>query len=161
VGSQSIVESIVDTVRDSGIVPGRVELEITESAISRDDQVARDVLQRLREHGFPLAIDDFGTGYSSMAQLRELPFDTLKLDRSFVASLGGERGSASNAIIASLLHLSRSMHMSVIAEGLETRDELEALRELGCQYGQGYLFAMPLPQRLLLRTLQSGYIEQG
>ena len=148
-------------VRDSGIPPGRIELEITESTISRDDQASRDVLQRLRAHGFLLAIDDFGTGYSSMAQLRELPFDTLKLDRSFVAGLGGERSSASNAIISSLLHLSRSMDMSVIAEGVETRAEWNALQQLGCQYGQGYLFAKPQSQRQLLQTLQSGCLEKG
>ena len=161
IGSPAIVESLVDAVGASGMAPDRVELEITESAISRDDQVARDVLQRLRHHGFHLAIDDFGTGYSSMAQLRELPFDTLKLDRSFVTGLGGERSSASNAIISSLLHLSRSMNMSVIAEGVETTAEWNALQELGCQYGQGYLFAMPQSQQRLLVTMQSGRVEKG
>lgn len=159
IGSPSIVDSIVGAVRASGMEPSRVKLEITESAIARDDQMARNVLQSLREHGFPLAIDDFGTGYSSMAQLRELPFDTLKLDRSFVTGLDGERSSASNAIISSLLHLSRSMNMSVIAEGVETTDEWKALQDLGCQYGQGYLFARPQSQGQLLRTLQSGYVD--
>ena len=156
-----IVESILEAVRDTGMPPARVELEITESAISRDDQAARGVLQRLRGHGFQLAIDDFGTGYSSMAQLRELPFDTLKLDRSFVTGLGGERSSASNAIISSLLHLSRSMGMSVIAEGVETRAEWKALQQLGCQYGQGYLFARPQSQRLLLRSVHAGYLDHA
>ena len=161
IGSPLIVESIVEAVRATGIDPSRVELEITESAISRDDQVARNVLQGLREHGFPLAIDDFGTGYSSMAQLRELPFDTLKLDRSFVTGLDGEQSSASNAIISSLLHLSRSMNMSVIAEGVETGGEWKALQELGCQYGQGYLFARPQSQGRLLSILRSGYLDVG
>ena len=161
IGSPSIVESILEAVRDTGMPPARVELEITESAISRDDQAARGVLQRLRGHGFQLAIDDFGTGYSSMAQLRELPFDTLKLDRSFVTGLGGERSSASNAIISSLLHLSRSMGMSVIAEGVETRAEWKALQQLGCQYGQGYLFARPQSQRLLLRSVHAGYLDHA
>jgi EAL domain-containing protein (putative c-di-GMP-specific phosphodiesterase class I) len=161
IGSPSIVESILETVRDTGMLPARVELEITESAISRNDQAARGVLQRFRGHGFQLAIDDFGTGYSSMAQLRELPFDTLKLDRSFVAGLGGERSGASNAIISSLLHLSRSMNMSVIAEGVETRAEWKTLQQLGCQYGQGYLFARPQSQRQLLRTVHAGYLDHA
>ena len=159
IGSPSIVASIVDSVQASGIIPGRVELEITESAIARDDQAARKVLHQLREQGFRLCIDDFGTGYSSMGQLRELPFDRLKLDRSFVAGISGERGVASLAIIDSLLHLSRSMDLSVVAEGVETEVECRALQEMGCQYAQGYLFAMPEPQKQLLPLLWSGRLR--
>ena len=159
IGSPSIVASVVEAVRSSGLDPDVVELEITESAIARDDQGARKVLQELRTQGFRLSIDDFGTGYSSMVQLRELPFDRLKLDRSFVAGLSGERSTASRAIIDSLLHLSRSMDLSMIAEGVETEAEFRALREMGCQYAQGYLFAKPQPQQQLLPMLKAGYLR--
>ncbi|RYG14210.1 MAG: EAL domain-containing protein [Burkholderiales bacterium] len=159
VGSPDIVDTIVAIVRDSGLTVDRVELEITESAVARDDKVARNVMRDLRARGLRLSIDDFGTGYSSMGQLRELPFNRLKLDRSFVAGIDGGTNSASCAIIDSLLHLSRSMDLSVIAEGVETEAELRALTDMGCQYAQGYLFAKPLSQRQVLPLLKAGYLH--
>lgn len=152
-GSPGIVDSILESVRGAGLPPGRVELEITESTVVHDDVSIRKVVQQLRSLGFKLVIDDFGTGHSSMAQLLELPFDKLKLDRSFVAAITGERGDVSRAIISALLQLGESLHLPVTAEGVETEVEARALRELGCQYGQGYLFSYPQSQADVLRVL--------
>ena len=156
--SPGFLASVQDTVRRTGLAPQRLELEITESSIVRDKGVTRGVLEALRRHGFRIAIDDFGTGYSSLSQLRELPFDTLKLDRSFVAALGGEHADSSRAIIASLLQLSASMNLSVTAEGVETHAECTVLRDLSCQHAQGYLLAVPEPQHRVRALLRYGYL---
>lgn len=154
--SARIVESIHDTILRSGVRPDRVELEVTESSIARDDHVARSVLHDLRDLGIHLAIDDFGTGYSSMAQLRELPFDKLKLDRSFVVGLNNAHETASHAIIASLLHLSNVMKMSFIVEGVENHNELKSLLELGCRQAQGYLFGKPMTEQQMAALIVAG-----
>ncbi|MBD9478905.1 EAL domain-containing protein [Pseudoxanthomonas sp. PXM02] len=144
--SPTLVESVLDILHRAGMPPGRLELEITESVLARDPAAARSMLQRLRKAGIRVAIDDFGVGYSSMAQLRELPFDGIKLDRSFAtALLQDEARDMTCSIIASVVHLARSMHLTVTAEGVETELQFQALRGLGCTLVQGYLFGLPGP----------------
>ncbi len=148
--SPSWVDSVLDVLHRVGMPAGRLELEITESVLARDPAAARDVLRRLRQTGVRIAIDDFGVGYSSMAQLRELPFDTIKLDQSFAAALlQDEARDMTCSIIASVVHLARSMHLAVTAEGVETRQQLDLLRGLGCTSLQGYLFGRPRPLAVL------------
>lgn len=153
--SRAIATLIKSYIRAAGLPPERVELEITESSLARDDGVACEVLKQLRSAGVHLSIDDFGTGYSSMSQLRDLPFDKIKIDRSFVASLGNTLSDASQSIVASLMHLSRLMNLTVVAEGVENAEQLDALRKLGCRYVQGFYFSEPVDADAMLGIIRS------
>lgn len=138
------VEGVMAVLRRLGLPPSRLELEVTETALTRDPGRARAALQRLRALGVRTAIDDFGVGYSSMAQLRELPFDRIKLDQSFIAALLHEPASGmTHSIIASLVLLANTMHLDITAEGVEQEGQLQRLRALGCPSVQGYLFGPP------------------
>jgi Amt family ammonium transporter len=117
-----------------------LKLEVTESVVMENAQVALETLQRLREMGVRLLVDDFGTGYSSLSYLDRFPFHTVKVDQSFVKGLKG----TVTPIVRTILDLARSLGMDVIAEGIETADQMQALRDAECGYGQGYLFARPL-----------------
>jgi EAL domain-containing protein (putative c-di-GMP-specific phosphodiesterase class I) len=124
--------------------PSRMILELTETATMLDTKHAEQILGHLREQGFKLSIDDFGTGYSSMAQLANLPFTELKIDKSFVMTM--ENSSKSRKVIASTLKLAESLGLETIAEGIENSMAAIGLRELGCRYGQGYFFARPMDE---------------
>lgn len=128
---------------DYGIDPGRIELEITESMALTETETVVDTLGRLRRFGVSIAVDDFGSGFSSLGHLRRLPLDRLKIDRAFVADLSsGDSGSTLARTIVQLGHL---LGLSVIAEGVETREQLDALRAMGCQEVQGFYFSPPAP----------------
>lgn len=129
----------------SGITPGRVELEITETVLLRDLDVIRGILQDVRERGVRIALDDFGTGYSSLTWLQRLPVDTVKLDRSFVGDLLSPGRSPSLDILGSVTDLAHALGKQVVAEGVETRAQRDHLVALGCDFGQGYLFGRPEP----------------
>ena len=120
-----------------------INLEITESVVVQDAEREGQALDDLVSMGLQLHVDDFGTGYSSLAMLHELPISTLKIDRSFVTGLGGQRDTSE--VIRAVVALGHNLEMSVVAEGIETEDQLETIRTLGCDLGQGYLFARPLP----------------
>lgn len=133
-----------DTITEVGIDPATVSLEITESiAISNPDRAVR-IMRQLRALGVRISLDDFGTGYSSLGHLHRYPFDTLKLDRSFVAEMGAERGKVGRGIVRAVLDLASTMELSVIAEGLETPRQCEDLRAMGCTYGQGFFYSRPV-----------------
>ena len=136
-------ERISEILESTGTNPAQLHLEITESAIMRDQQLAIRTLRKLRELGLKLDLDDFGTGYSSLASLHLFPLDVLKIDRSFVANIG--RGRDFAALVHAVSQLARNMGIAVVAEGIETPDQLQMLQALDCQFGQGYLFAKPLP----------------
>jgi EAL domain-containing protein (putative c-di-GMP-specific phosphodiesterase class I) len=102
-------------------------------------------MQTLRGHGVRLALDDFGTGYSSLSYLHQFPLDVLKVDRSFITALGAENGGSAHAVLRAVCSLGRALGLHVVAEGIETRRQMETLRLLGCDYGQGYLFSPPRP----------------
>ncbi|MFT3669574.1 MAG: EAL domain-containing protein [Pseudoxanthomonas sp.] len=139
------VDAVRDVLHRVGLPPSRLELEVTESALAREPAAAREVLARLRGSGIRIAIDDFGVGYSSMAQLRELPFDHIKLDQSFAAGLLQDARATTVAIIAAILQLARTLQVPVTAEGVEQQAQLDALRALGCASVQGFLLGRPAP----------------
>ena len=138
-----LVPSVERALRDSGLAPERVVLEITESTLMHDARTALGVLRRLKDLGVSLAIDDFGTGYSSLGYLRRFPLDVLKIDKSFVDGLGSDPGGIE--IVAAVVGLAHALGLQVVAEGVETHRQLAALQELGCDYAQGYLFSPPVP----------------
>ena len=153
----SLAVSVASALADSGLPPESLELEMTESVlVQHDDELVR-TLQRLRELGIGLALDDFGTGYSSLSYLSRFPFSRIKIDRSFVAGLGGPHSAA---IVRAVIELGRQFHMSVTAEGVETAEQRDTLRAAGCPELQGYLFsparpAQDIPAMLALRPGRS------
>lgn len=152
--NRSIVDSIKNTVGKYEIDHTLIHLEVTESAyIENPDQMCL-VVQELQSCGFTILMDDFGTGYSSMNMLYTLPLDVLKVDRSFVQVL--KANDRSRHIIASLFDLGKNLHFPVIAEGVETEEQLECLKGLGCKFVQGYLFSKPLPQADFMQLLAGG-----
>ena len=135
-------ERLIDRVRQAGVKPSQVQVEITETAIFDDNGRAARTLDRLRAEGFQIALDDFGTGYSSLFNVRNFALDCIKIDKSFVDSMGRETQSA--AIINSVAQLARSLGLRVVAEGVETEIQFQALRLAGCTHMQGYMFGQPM-----------------
>ena len=135
-------DSLRTILGETGLDPGRLWLEITESVLLDDVDAAVEALGRLRDLGVRLAIDDFGTGYSSLSYLRRFPVDVLKIDKEFVAALltGPEDAALAHAIV----RLAHTLRLGTVAEGIETPEQLAELSRLGCELGQGYLFARPL-----------------
>lgn len=127
----------------SGLAAGRLELEITESVLLQEDQASLTILRELSRQGVRIALDDFGTGFSSLAYLLRFPIDKIKIDQSFVTGLPDRRES--EAVIRAVISMSRSLGISVTAEGVETAEQLEALHRLGCDDVQGYLISRPVP----------------
>jgi len=125
------------------ISPKLLELEITESCLMEDPGEAVRQLRALREAGVRITVDDFGTGYSSLAYLTQLPLSTLKIDRGFVSAAMSNPSSA--MIVKAVIDLARNLRFSVVAEGIETVEQVEFLRQQGCEQGQGYLFGKPMP----------------
>gem|GEM_PF-655527 len=148
---EGLVEQVSKTLEITKIRPSTLKLEITESTAMENAERSADILNRLKELGVQLSIDDFGTGFSSLSQLHRLPFDTLKIDRSFVNEVG-ENGENSE-ILQTIISLAKNLKMKVIAEGIETEDQLALLRNLGCEYGQGYLLAKPMPREEMEKQL--------
>lgn len=141
----SLVARVTAALRHNGWTPEQLCLELTETALTEDLDTALRALVRLRATGAQIAVDDFGTGYSSLTHLQRLPIDTIKIDRSFVQSLGESGGTDRSTIATAVLGIAHAMGLGAVAEGVETRAQLNALRELGCPLGQGYLFSVPVP----------------
>lgn len=143
------------------IAEGTLKLEITESALGADPQ-ARHALERLRQLGAGLAIDDFGTGLSTLSQLKDLPFDTVKIDRSFLARHGGTQDESDGGVIlGSIVALAHDLRRSVIVEGVENEADAQWLREMGCEYAQGFHFSPPLPASEALNFIALRYDTVG
>ena len=134
--------SLLAIVREAGADPRRIEVEITETMLMRSLEQSIEILGQLRSVGMGVSVDDFGVGYSSLGQLRRLPATALKIDRSFIANAPGDPSSAS--ITEAIIAMSRSLGLRVVAEGVETRAQLEFLRASHCDAFQGYLFSKPL-----------------
>ena len=147
----NLADSISDTLKRHRLDSKHIVLEITESAIMTDSEAGTSVLQELKQSGFVISIDDFGTGYSSLSQLKQLPVDELKIDKSFVMDLGSSREDA--LIVRSTVELAHGMGLKVIAEGVETKEGKELLKSMNCDVGQGYLFSKPLPADEFLEWL--------
>jgi diguanylate cyclase (GGDEF)-like protein len=137
--SGTLALKIVAALAASGLAAGRLELEITEAVLIRDDEAALEILHQLRAIGVRIALDDFGTGYSSLSYLQRFPFDKIKIDRCFVADIAEPNGSSS--IVQAVVNIAAARHMTTTAEGVETRQQMELLRSLGCAEMQGYLFS--------------------
>ena len=148
-----LVADIQDMLAHHGVPGFGLELEITESTIMDNADMAAAVLRRLKNLDLSVAIDDFGTGYSSLSYLNHFPIDVLKIDRSFVAQM--QDCEDSRKIVQIIAMLAKALDLSIVAEGVETRDQLLILRELGCDFAQGYLFARPLPVAEATRLLST------
>jgi diguanylate cyclase (GGDEF)-like protein len=155
--------TVMNALASAGLGPGRLELEITESVFLNDDDGTDSMFSRLKALGVRLALDDFGTGYSSLGYLKKAPFDKIKIDQSFVrgAAIKGNRNSA---IIKAIVSLAEALGMDTTAEGAETQDELDLIRQLGCSHIQGYVYGRPLPAPDVLvqqHGLQGIILPQG
>jgi EAL domain-containing protein (putative c-di-GMP-specific phosphodiesterase class I) len=138
-------------IQSAGIEPGALTLEITEGATMGNPERAIATLLQLRDLGVKLSIDDFGTGYSSLSYLHRFPLHTLKIDRSFIARIDGSFQSFQ--VVHSIMSLANNLGIAVVAEGIETVEQVGHLRALLCQFGQGYHFSRPLPQADVLQLL--------
>jgi EAL domain-containing protein (putative c-di-GMP-specific phosphodiesterase class I) len=136
-----LVQRVSGMLQATGCPAASLRLEITEGAAIKDAARARVVLAQLRALGVRISLDDFGTGYSSLSYLQSLPLDVLKIDRSFVAGIGTDKDKGE--IVKLIVGLARTLKLEIVAEGTETEAQVEYLRQLGCQFGQGYFFAKP------------------
>ncbi len=137
----NLVEDIGSLMRELKLPPQALKLELTESTVMGDPSAAVEMLQQIKSLGISLAIDDFGTGYSSLSYLHRFPLDTLKIDRSFISSIGNGEDTE---IARTILPMALNLHLDVVAEGIETIEQLVLLKKLQCKYGQGYYFSKPL-----------------
>jgi diguanylate cyclase (GGDEF)-like protein len=149
----NLPEVVLGALRQSGLAPTRLELEITETLLIDDYEGSLATLHRLREQGVRVALDDFGTGYSSLTYLRQFPFDRIKIDKAFVGEMTTRPDCA--AIVSAVAGLGRSLSIDITAEGIETRDQLIMVRASGCTEAQGYLFGKPVPAADLARKLET------
>lgn len=140
----NVYQAVLNAINQSGLDPRRLELEITESVLLRDEANTHDTLLKLRNLGVRIALDDFGTAYASLGYLRSFPFDKIKIDRSFVRDLDFAKRKDCVAIIGAVSGLARQMHMRTVAEGIETRDHVETVVGAGCDELQGYYFSGPV-----------------
>ncbi|HLM66340.1 MAG TPA: EAL domain-containing protein, partial [Longimicrobium sp.] len=148
-----VVEDVQRTLREFGVDPARLIIEVTETSFVEDFQTAASVLAALREHGVGICLDDFGTGYSSLGYLRQFGFDRLKIDRSFIQRIGDS--SADEAIVRSIVALAEALDLTLTAEGVETAAQRSVLLRLGCRDAQGFLFARPMDLSQLAAWVQA------
>ncbi|MGX4801526.1 bifunctional diguanylate cyclase/phosphodiesterase [Bradyrhizobium guangdongense] len=148
---RTLALKVAAALAESGLAPERLELEITETVLIRDDEEALTILQQLRELGVRIALDDFGTGYSSLSYLHRFPFDKIKIDRSFISDIGEPEDSS--PIVQAVVHMAAARHMATTAEGVETEAQREVLRQLGCSQMQGWLFSPAVPAAKLKQLL--------
>ncbi|MEO6137885.1 MAG: EAL domain-containing protein [Luteimonas sp.] len=143
---------------DTGFDPAKLRIEVTEGTLLGDPTAVAKVLQRLRDACIEAALDDFGTGYSSLGYVHRFPLKMIKIDKSFVAPLGQEDAPRSLAVISAILALARSLGLEVVAEGIETEQQLRILRDMGCVYGQGYFFGRPKPADYWITLEKNGSV---
>lgn len=141
--SGTLVATVADALRKSGLAAKRLELEITESSLLENSFETTQILGGLKELGVSIALDDFGTGYSGLGYLNSFPFDKIKIDRSFIMDIGVRKKS--EELVRAAVNIGHSLQMRTLAEGIETKEQLDFLRALGCEEGQGYLFSQAIP----------------
>jgi diguanylate cyclase (GGDEF)-like protein/PAS domain S-box-containing protein len=146
-----ITRKVSDALRASGLPSGRLTLEVTETSVLGDFDVALETLNTMRDMGVSIALDDFGTGFSSLTYLRQFPVKAIKIDRSFISGLGSNEDDT--AIVASLISLGAAIGVDVVAEGVETAEQRDRLRALGCRFGQGFLWSPAVPAARLRSTI--------
>jgi EAL domain-containing protein (putative c-di-GMP-specific phosphodiesterase class I) len=140
---KGLADHVESLLMQSGMASSQLGLEMTESSLIPNIDTALEVLEGLRALGISISMDDFGTGYSSLSYLHSFPIDVLKIDRSFVGRM--TEGDQALQIVRTIIELARVLEIDVVAEGIETAEQYQLLREMGCRFGQGYLFARPLP----------------
>jgi len=155
--SQTLALNIAAALAASGLAASRLELEITEAVLIRDDEVALDILNQLHAIGVRIALDDFGTGYSSLSYLQRFPFDKIKIDRAFIKDLADT--GASSAIVQAVVNIAAASDMTTTAEGVETEQQRNLLRVLGCTEMQGYLFSRPVPAADIRKLLSAHHLK--
>ncbi len=147
------IDLLSGIIEQNGEDPATIKLKITETLMMEDPDHAAEALKKLKTLGVMIAIDDFGTGYSSLSYLHQFPLDTLKIDRAFVINM--DKSKSSNRIVRSIANLALSLEMDIVAEGIEEKTQMDDLRELGCQYGQGYFMAKPMSARQISELIES------
>lgn len=152
--NRQIIDDVAHALQKWNVAPSSLCLELTESAVMSEPERALDILRELDAMGVSLSIDDFGTGYSSLSYLKQLPVDELKIDKSFV--IGMDKGNDDSVIVRSTIELAHNLHLSVVAEGVETQQMRDQLASLGCDVLQGYLFSRPIPAIEFFRHLSEG-----
>jgi EAL domain-containing protein (putative c-di-GMP-specific phosphodiesterase class I) len=150
---RDFVDGIEQVLKDTGLEPALLELEITEGVLMQNIDATVTALNRIKALGVRLAIDDFGTGYSSLSYLRRFPVDVLKIDQSFIRSLSSDSNDA--ALVSAIISLGRSLKLTIIAEGVETLQQLDFLKAHQCEEGQGYYFSKAVEPDAFVRYLQS------
>jgi len=150
---QDLAETVIRILDETNLAPQHLELELTESSIMQNSEQAANVLRRLKGMGIKISIDDFGTGFSSLASLKRLPIDALKVDKSFVSDATTDSDDA--ALVMAIITLAHNLRLKVVAEGVETEEQLRFLHLLHCDEIQGYLFSKPLPSDLLISLLDT------
>jgi EAL domain-containing protein (putative c-di-GMP-specific phosphodiesterase class I) len=151
---KDFLERIVNILSESELDPQSLELELTESSIMENPEIAAEILEGLRKLGISIAIDDFGTGYSSMSYLKRFCVDTLKIDKSFVSGVATDAHNA--AMVKAMITLAHDLDLRVVGEGIETESELAFLNRFSCDEGQGYLFSKPQPAKIAESFLSAG-----
>jgi EAL domain-containing protein (putative c-di-GMP-specific phosphodiesterase class I) len=159
--SGTLVDDVLGVIADSGLPAGHLTIELTETSLARDPQQASEQFATLREHGVRIAIDDFGTGYSSLSAVASLPVDVLKVDRSLVAGPGPNGAAPPEAILGAVSALGAALGMKVLAEGVETRGQVDMARRVGCTYAQGFHLSRPLVAERLTSLLEEGLRRTG
>ena len=144
--TKDFVGLVGDVIRETGIKPERLELELTETAMMQDRERAAAILKQLTEMGVTVAVDDFGTGYSNLSYLIDFSFHKLKIDRSFVSRIDTDQNSG--AVVSTIVGLSRALGVHAIAEGVETESQATLLRAAGCDVFQGFLYGRPAPLKV-------------
>ena len=150
---------IAEVLKETGLDPESLELELTETVVMEDAQATLGILETLKSLGVRLAIDDFGTGYSSLAYLKRFPVDTLKIDRLFIAGL--DKNVEDEVIVAAMIELARGLGLTVVPEGVETLEQLRRLRKAGCDVAQGFYFSRPLPTEAVAALLRRNQLGDG
>jgi diguanylate cyclase (GGDEF)-like protein len=149
---EGFVAQVASILRETGLPPSQLVIEITESAFSEEGAEVVEILSELRRLGVRVSIDDFGTGYSSLSRLRDLPVDELKIDRSFVTQLGGQ---VDGTLVSTIVHLAQELSLGTVAEGVEELAQMDRLRELGCVLAQGHLIAWPSEATVIEQMLRT------
>jgi EAL domain-containing protein (putative c-di-GMP-specific phosphodiesterase class I) len=154
----NVAEMALRALVETGLSADRLEFEITEGVLLEDTDQNLDMLRQIKHAGISIALDDFGVGYSSLAYLTVFPFDKVKIDRSFVAKVDR---SETQAVVSSIVQLCRSLNLQLVAEGIETEEQVDLVTALGIEFGQGYYFSRPLPFREIAELLRSKHATRG
>jgi EAL domain-containing protein (putative c-di-GMP-specific phosphodiesterase class I) len=154
---ESLLNMVKRALLETGLDPGHLEMELTESMVMHNAEAAIMILQSLKALGLRLSVDDFGAGYSSLSYLRRLPIDTLKIDQSFVHDIADTRSGDGGILAKAIISLGHSLKLKVIAEGVETAAQLRFLKDHGCDEVQGFYFSKPVPAQDYARLLSGPY----